>query len=57
MESKLLLTLIGLLLLVTGTMWIAFFPPGGVMIAIGGLIVLLWSLDLLVFGGHGERHA
>lgn len=57
MESKLLLTLVGLLLLVTGIMWVAFFPAGGVMTAIGGLIVLLWSLDLLVFGSHRERHA
>ena len=57
MESKLLVTLVGLLLLVTGTMWVAFFPPGGVMIAIGGLIVLFWSLDRLIFGGHRERHA
>jgi hypothetical protein len=48
-ESKLLVTLVGIVLLISGVAWLNFFPVGGLFTALLGLVTLVWAFNLFVF--------
>jgi len=51
-EAKVLVTVVGLIALLTGVLWVAFFPAGGLMTALFGVVLLVWSIDQVIFGNH-----
>lgn len=59
LESKLLLTLVGVLLLLSGGLWFNLFPVGGLTAALLGVATLVWAVNLFLSesGGRGRGQA